>query len=299
MGVAVRVTHKLLYDTVSFNLRRNQDQLYRTSEQLVSGRRINRPSDDPVGASRAVTLHKTLSRFDQFDNNNDRADSYLVATETALDHVKDSLYRTRDLVMQQLSANRSPESQQAAAAEIHEIRAAVLQAANTKSDDRFIFSGYLTRTEAFDSSGVFQGGAGNEIEVEISDGDFLAMNTTGDEVFVDSGTGQSVIEFLDQVEALVLAGDETGLQDSLPQLETWVNKVLGGITNVGARVNRLETAKSDNEDLRVQAETQISKIEDLDYVEASAKYSEQERVLQATMETSSRMMSMSILDFLK
>ena len=295
----MRVTHKLLYDSITYNLQRNQDSLYRTSEQLVAGKRIINLSDDPVGSARLVNLKKSVARIDQFESNNSVAESYLTATETAINQVNEKLNRVEELVLQQLSGVNTTEGQAAVAAEIQEIREATLQAANMKLDDRFIFSGWQTQSEAFNEDGSLNGGTNQTLEVEIADGAYIAMNLTGDEVFVDSSTGQTVVEFLDDVVALITAGDETGLRDSLTELSSFQDQALNAMSIVGARTNRLEMAQSDNDDLKISTESMISEIEDLDYIEASAKYAEQERVLEATMETASNMMSMSILDFLR
>lgn len=295
----VRITHRLLYDTIKLNIQKNQQASYRTQEQLVSGRQINRPSDDPIGAARAIELKKTLSRIEQFKRNIDQADSFLTATETALSNIQNNMQRVRDIVMQQLNGGQSEEGRQGAIAELTEVRNTILQSMNTKSGGRFIFSGYQTQDEAFDASGNFQGISGQIIEVEIADGDFIAMNITGDRPFVDSGSGQSTIQLIDAIIADLTTEDMDSLRDKLPQINDFNDQILNSISNVGARTNRLDDAETFNEDISVATVGILSDIEDLDYSEATTKFAEQERVLQATLEVSSRVMSMSLLDFLR
>ena len=59
----MRVTNNILINTVLRDLARGAEALLRTQEQLSSGRRIGRPSDDPVGLTAAQDLEAALERF--------------------------------------------------------------------------------------------------------------------------------------------------------------------------------------------------------------------------------------------
>jgi flagellar hook-associated protein 3 FlgL len=273
--------------------------MLRTQEGLVSGKRVNRPSDDAVGASRAVRLRKTLDRIDQFARNAEQAKTFLESTETALDNVKSNLVRVQELVMQQLGGMQGPEGRASAVAELTGIRAGVLQAMNTKLDGRYIFSGFQSQLEAFDGNGNYQGIPGQILEVEIADGDFVAMNMTGDPALIDPATGESPIHLIDDIIASLQAGDDDALRDQLPEVSDRITRILNSVSDVGARSNRVETALADNEELQVATVGILSGIEDVDYVDATTRFAEQQRVLQATLETSARMIQTSFLDFLK
>jgi flagellar hook-associated protein 3 FlgL len=288
-----------LYDQVSLNIQANQQKMLRTQEGLVSGKRVNRPSDDAVGASRAVRLRKTLDRIDQFARNAEQAKTFLESTETALDNVKSNLVRVQELVMQQLGGMQGPEGRASAVAELTGIRAGVLQAMNTKLDGRYIFSGFQSQLEAFDGNGNYQGIPGQILEVEIADGDFVAMNMTGDPALIDPATGESPIHLIDDIIASLQAGDDDALRDQLPEVSDRITRILNSVSDVGARSNRVETALADNEELQVATVGILSGIEDVDYVDATTRFAEQQRVLQATLETSARMIQTSFLDFLK
>ena len=78
-----------------------QSQLSRTQEQVSTGRRILRPSDDPIAAGRSVGFRDTLSQLEQFQRNGDAAESRLVFEEAALNTVNNVLQRVRELPARQ------------------------------------------------------------------------------------------------------------------------------------------------------------------------------------------------------
>ena len=82
-----------------------QSTLNETQEQVASGRRILRPSDDPISAARSVSFRESISRLDQFQRNGDTARARLQHEEFALNSVVNVLQRVRELA---LRANNCP-----------------------------------------------------------------------------------------------------------------------------------------------------------------------------------------------
>jgi flagellin-like hook-associated protein FlgL len=56
---------------------------------------------------------------------------------------------------------------------------------NTRLKDKYIYSGYLSKTQSFDATGTYQGDS-NNIEIFIGDGIKSRMNVTGDVAFNDT-----------------------------------------------------------------------------------------------------------------
>ncbi|MDX1480352.1 MAG: flagellar hook-associated protein FlgL [Woeseiaceae bacterium] len=123
-------------------MQRVQSLVAETQQQVASGRRILKPSDDPTGASNAVTIRESLSRIEQFDRNSTTAQRRLEYEESALGAVTEALQRVRELTLQANNATETQASRGQIAVEIREMLADLVQTANRKDGNgRYLFAG--------------------------------------------------------------------------------------------------------------------------------------------------------------
>jgi flagellar hook-associated protein 3 FlgL len=80
----MRITNNLLFNTTLANIEKQNARLLQTSEEASSGLRLQRPSDDPTGTRRVLTIHNNLSSLDQFKSQQTLVNSLLDGTDTAL-----------------------------------------------------------------------------------------------------------------------------------------------------------------------------------------------------------------------
>ncbi len=295
----MRITNNMLFGAAIRNINSNRERLLRTEETLITNKQINRPSDNPIGASRLMDLRGILSMYNQYQRNIEKADAFSKQTETALDNVKECLVRVQEIVMQQLNGVQGPEGWSAAAAELEQIFGEILRSANTKYENKYIFAGHQTLSAPFDQDGNYLGGSGDDIDVEISEGNFVTINLCGDEVFKGAEGGPDIFDLINSLKNAVEAGDTATLRSLLPTVDDAINFVVDKIAGVGAITNRLQMAEGNNTDLIAAITEMISNIEDTDVVKAATDYANQELVLRAVLETSSRLVQQSILDFLR
>lgn len=294
----MRITHKLIFNSLISRIQRNQNKLFEIEEHLASGKRINRPSDDPVASARVNKLRGQLAKVKQYLKNIDEGVKVTSAIETAISDIKDQIVRAREIVMQQLGGIQDEQARQAAASELEQIKEQILQQANVKHEGKFLFAGFASTTEPFDSSGNYLGRSGDEFEIEIGESEYLKLNFCGDELMI-TPDGINIIQLIDDVRNLILAGNTDELRDRLPALQSSLDHITNKISEVGARQNRLESAKNSQEALEYNITLIISQLEDLDTVEAFSQYAAQKLVLEATMQSTANYLSQSFLDFLK
>ena len=106
----MRVSTQGSYLTGLTAIQRLQAALDQTQRQISSGRRILKPSDDPIAASRAIELRESISRLSQFDRNANIGTNRLAQEESVLTSVNDVLQRVRELSLQANNATQSNES---------------------------------------------------------------------------------------------------------------------------------------------------------------------------------------------
>src|ERR1051325_6964045 len=95
-----RVTHNMMADKFLNNLNEIFDRLQKVHNQMTSGHKIARPSDDPPGATQALSLRSATQLNDQYLRTIDLSKTWLDASEAALATVTDVIQRARELAVQ-------------------------------------------------------------------------------------------------------------------------------------------------------------------------------------------------------
>ncbi|AZT83697.1 flagellar hook-associated protein 3 [Marinobacter sp. NP-4(2019)] len=163
--------------------------LNKTSEQVSTGKRVNRPSDDPVAAARILKLDQELARVDTYQRNAQLADNRLKQEESALASSIDVIQRVRELTVQAGNGTLSPNDRASIASELKERLGQLATIANTKdASGEYIFSGFQGNQQAFTKnvSGdwVYRGDEGQRV-LEIDDGVTVPISDHGKGIYVD------------------------------------------------------------------------------------------------------------------
>lgn len=169
-----------------------QVKLSHTQEQLASGKRIVTPSDDPSGAARILDIQEATSAFEQFNRNAGRAQSDLGVEESALRSVTNMLQRVRELSLQAINGSLTTKDRQYVASEMEQRLDQLIQTANTKSGNEFIFAGFKSATQPFNvdpAGNVNYVGDQGKRELQISPSRYVAINDSGFDVFMDVRDG--------------------------------------------------------------------------------------------------------------
>lgn len=185
----MRVSTSLINHNNTASILKKQTELFYTSQQLGSGKRVLTPSDDPVGSTLAFNAKNKLANIEQYSKNIDYAEKSLRTSESALDSIYNRLARARQLMIQ---ANNDPigdDGRKTIGLEIREITNQLEKFINTKDEQgNYIFSGSKVNTAPFakqsDGSYSYQGDE-KEREVQISDSVSVALNMSGKVIFED------------------------------------------------------------------------------------------------------------------
>ncbi|MHB1057539.1 MAG: flagellar hook-associated protein FlgL [Rhodanobacter sp.] len=168
-----------------------QSDLSDINTQLSTGKRINQPSDDPVGAARALDLSHLTADTAQYQRNITTANARLGLEDQSLSNVSDVLGRVRTLLLQAANGTQTDETRGDIAAEMVQLRQQLLGQANSKDGQgEYIFAGNRTGTEPFASqNGVSYMGDDGQRMVAAGPGLQVATGDPGSAVFADIPTG--------------------------------------------------------------------------------------------------------------
>ncbi len=294
----MRISNGMLISNLMRNYKHNLSNMEELQNQLSSGKRIRRPSDDPSGASKALKLRTDLSSNEQYIKNVDNAVSWLNITETALRDIGDTLQRARELAVRAAHETLVPADRATVANEIEQLQRHLFQLGNSTYAGRHIFAGYRTDTPAFAQSPgaiLFQGNNG-EIAFEVSIGNRIAVNVSGGAGGAEIAGIYDVLERLknDLRSPVVLP---TG--GYIQEIDLRMNQVLANRSMVGAKINRFEMIRTRLMDSETNYTELLSKNEDADIARVIMHLKEAEVVYNASLAAGARIIMPTLVDFLR
>ncbi len=144
----MRITNRMITNNMLININRNQNMLNKYDIQISTGKKIQRPSDDPIVAVRALRFRTTVSEIKQYKVNCEDAISWCDVSEQAASNVIDIAKRIRDLSVQSSSDVLNVGNRKKIVDEMQQLKEQFLNEANASYAGRYIFSGFKTSTPA-------------------------------------------------------------------------------------------------------------------------------------------------------
>ncbi|MFH2047330.1 MAG: flagellar hook-associated protein FlgL [Pseudomonadota bacterium] len=288
----MRVTNKSVYDSVKYNLGKISEDMSKANQIASSGKRISSLSDDPVALTQSLKIKSVISGIDQLGRNVSLGKSWLTASETALTNVQNLISDAKAICVQMASSTTGKEQRASAALNVQNILDEIVSLSNTEVSGRYIFSGTKTDSLAFDQTGTYLGN--NEpFSVKIGTDTTISVGSYGQQVF---GT---IFTDLGLLRDNLTNDNVDGIQAGLDDLDSHFNHITNKISDVGSKMNRMEMKELIFQDLNLVNIDQLSNIEDADMAEAIINIKEMELAYQAALNSSSKVMQLSLVDYLK
>lgn len=115
----------------------------------------------------------------------------------------------------------------------------------------------------------------------------------------DQTSGSNLFRVMQDLEIALRTNDKVAVQDTLDTLDTALEQVVLTRASVGSRASTLDGLIQTIEKAKVDNKTQISSLEDADIFSTVSDINKTESTLQATLQTSSKLINQSLLDFLR
>ena len=309
----MRVTNQMLVRTALRDLQSSMQALGIYQEQLSSGKRLHRPSDDPFAVERALSFRSELQALEVCKENIDLSRDWLNAGDITLEKMIDVLTRARSAGVRGADDSVGAAARQALANEVAQLLGSALQAANTSSQGRYLFAGYKINrvpftgidassnptNDAAQIASVVYNGDNGIIVREVEPGVNLEINLTGNEPWLNPTQDGSVFSVLIGLRDALAADDSGAISAAVSKLDECMDLTGQARATTGAKIQRLDLADEKLDSISLGLEELLSKAEDVDMAEAVVHYSQQETVYQAALKVNARVLPMSLLDYLR
>ena len=293
----MRIADSQLQSTVLNGLYQRVNDLMSSQQELSSGLRINKPSDDPAGSVRVSALKTVISKLDQYSKNMDSVSSNMKMADSVLMGAHNLLNRAKQLALQESTGTSTANTRTATAQEVDEIFQQLVQIGNTSQGGRYIFAGYQNSTPPFDASGNYVSDS-NTVQEEIGAQYFAQSNIPGGSIFNPAG-GVDVFKSIQDLSTALKANDTAGIGAAMDNISTSFSQVEASQAQVGAIENQITDSQSRLQDDQVNMKTLLSNSEDADLVTAISDFQTKSAALTAARQAASKLFQDSLLDYLK
>lgn len=298
--MSLRITQNSMNRTQLMGLNSAQSRLQGSLEQATTQKRLNRPSDDPVGTVQALRFRGEQAQIAQHGLNITDGLSRLQASDDALSQANNMVQSVRTSVLQAANGTLGPNERKAIAEQVRGMREGLLQQANSQYAGQPLFGGTTPLDNAFGPDGTFQGNTLPVLrQVSDSPGDAGQMNVgvNGKDAFGNAlvkGTGD-----LDKLAAAIENGDGAGMKAGLDALDTLRTNISNVQSSVGVRSARLASLEALNSKQEDAATIGLSKVEDTDFVKVAMDMAVQSQAYQAALSASAKIIQPSLMDFIR
>ncbi|MBC8548884.1 MAG: flagellar hook-associated protein 3, partial [Candidatus Brocadiales bacterium] len=139
--MTTRVNLESFISTTLANVQKSTSNMSKLQEQISTGKKVNRASDDPAGARKILSLRSEDLKLDQYATNIQTATQALDYNASVLSSTSDILQRVTELTMQGVSDSTDQNGRTIIANEINQLLETVMQSANAKRLGRYVFAG--------------------------------------------------------------------------------------------------------------------------------------------------------------
>lgn len=270
-------------------------------EPLSTGKRINRPSDDPSRLSSYMQSLGDLTQLDQYGLNVANAKLRVGITDSTLSEMSNLMNEAYQLALQGNDQTSSDADLANITSRLTSIKEDLVNLSNTKIGSNYIFSGYLTSTQPFAEGAtpptVEYNGDNNFLMVKVSDNKTVQTNIDADEAFMGGGTGVDIFDTIDELITSIQARDETAMGTLITDILTAQDQMGDARATMGNSLKALETAETRLQNSREQVMERISALSDVDIATATTDLSFTEYALQSSMEVTKRVLSIGLQSF--
>lgn len=300
--MAVRVTQNMLNSNMLRNLHKSMRHMDNLQDQLSSGKKISKPSEDPVVAARGMFYRSSLMENDQYKRNVNEAQSWLDMTDSTMDEVGNVMKRIKELLVYSGDGAVSPEDLKTMGSEVIELKNHLGTLANQQINGKYIFAGTDTDKQPYDATanggkGDFVNTNSSPINLEVSQNVFVTSNINAQNIFNYPNNANNMFKVLDNIITELSNGRNAA--QFISGMDQQYDKLLAERASLGASVNRVDLIAERLNTQDVNITSLMSKNEDADMAGVMTDLKTQESAHSAALGSGARIIQPTLLDFLR
>ncbi|MHC4942904.1 MAG: flagellar hook-associated protein FlgL [Planctomycetota bacterium] len=213
--MSLRITQEILYDNSLLYLQKGLRRLNNAQVPVLTGKRINKPSDDPVNTIRVMQYKEEHQGLKNYQKNIDTINGFQESAAGALQSLSEQLTEARELTVQGANGGLTQADRDTIAMQIDKILGETIALANSHFGGRYLFGGSHTSSPPYTLDGqnnIAYNGDNKTMRAWISPGNKAAFNIPGPEIFQVKTRGDTI--FNGNTGAATGSGMDSGVGDA-------------------------------------------------------------------------------------
>ena len=306
----MRISNNITYSDFIRNLGTNASNVHKTLNQLSSLKEVSKSSENPLLISKIMNLTGSINQNATFGSTIKDSISWSKVQDSTLDNVSKSMLRIRSLIQSSANGTNGDDELKANKAEIEEEIEGIVEALNTNYDGRYILGGTSTTTPPFEIVkedgeivGIKYNGTSKDLPREIANGVSVDLLSDGSRLMKETGTEsdpENLSTYFNDLLSALRNDDKEALGGKLLEAhDEYANHFVNVRSQIGALYNRLEAASDRNETEKLNLTETLSNKQDIDFVEKYMEFSNQMTAYQSTLAMGTKIMQLTILDYVR
>lgn len=306
----MRISTNTIYQSGTSRLLDLQAKQAKLSEQIATGKRVSKPSDDPVSAARILELNNAKDVNDSFTDTRKIAKTTLETYEANLTNITNIILNAQSSLISAGNASYSDSERKFVGNEIQNALDGLLGLANSQdANGNYLYSGANTDQAAFNTNTTAFEGNSYRQKLQVGIERQMEVTFSGNKVFQQDDRGNSndiFVALRNMVTALNTpitdnasrTAYNTALTDTISKVRNSLDQVLNVRAEIGSKLNEIDTLDSTASDLDFQYTKSISTLEDLDYTEALSELAKQNTMIEAAQKSFIATTSLSLFSMI-
>ncbi len=313
----IRVGIKTRYDQILYNLNNLTENIRKLQNQLASGTKFEKPSDNPVDLVRSLDYRRSLSEIKRYQVSIREGKSFLRTMEGAYQGLEDIAIRAKELALQAGNDIMNAENRKAIAQEVDNLLKEALALANTRHGNRYVFGGnrptnYKNGEKPFElikeniqsddilERVIYHGGE-EDLKYSYAPEGKIIIGQNGNESIIKSGIFDTLISLKKTLENNNISDSHKEIEDikiHIDRLEKVFNYLSTKRAELGTKMDHLELKENLYNNLKDTIKENLSDTQDVDFLEVITRLKSKEIAYQAALSASSKVMQLSLVNFL-
>jgi len=295
----MRINESQVISDMLYSIGQSRESIDKLQQQISTGKIVNTPSDDPVLAQRLMLLQNQVNQNNAYTQNTQYATSFLNQQSSVLGNAVTTLTNIKTMILGAAN-DENPQDQQNYGTQLNEDINQLLDIANTKYGDKYVFGGTQTNVQPFfeDAGGttvtVNPGGVNGALKLDVGFQISEQYNITGQEAFSGGQMFTDLIAIRDKLNSGI-----PPTADDVTTVDNYLNSMINTSAKSGAMLNRFQMIQQQLGTQTLSVQTAMSNIGDTDVAAATIKLEQQQTALQAALQTGAGVIQLSLADYLK
>ncbi|MBC8465436.1 hypothetical protein H8D57_00260 [bacterium] len=303
----MRITHQGMVENIIVNIQERIKKVSEVQEQMSSGIRVSKSSDDPVAAAEILNLRSTNRREQQYSKNIERALSSMQMSETIIDDIRTAMSSARASAVRGANEAIGTNGRISIAHEINQKMSIMLHQVNQIFDNRYLFGGTNASGTPYhyeeDESGWLSSinqqfeESPDGMELLVEDGQRMNVSVTYDD-FMNLEDGETIFGLLFDLRDGLTGDDPDAVAETLERFDTALEMLSAATASIGTRTQGLYQIQEQLENKEMITRERISNLADVDIVDAITRFQDEQNAYEVALKTAATAIRSSLIDFL-